>query len=110
MLKLTHDFAISQVIRCAPIDRIPIRMIETLHNRTSKNNDIISTSNSNSNEYQHQQQQQHIHNSGISNMIPRKAIWNDCGNIHQHNPKEMSLLGYYSICYIYIILEDRCGY
>lgn len=66
MPKFEHDFAISQVIRCAPMNQIPMRM-EVVHNKTKG-------------EY---------HQIG-----PRKAIWNDCGNIHQHNPKEMSLLGY----------------
>lgn len=66
MPKFEHDFAISQVIRCAPVNQIPMRM-EVVHNKTKG-------------EY---------HQIG-----PRKAIWNDCGNIHQHNPKEMSLLGY----------------
>ena len=66
MPKFEHDFAISQVIRCAPMNQIPMRM-EVVHNKTKG-------------EY---------HQIG-----PRKAVWNDCGNIHQHNPKEMSLLGY----------------
>lgn len=66
MPKFEHDFAISQVIRCAPVNQIPMRM-EVVHNKTKG-------------EY---------HQIG-----PRKAVWNDCGNIHQHNPKEMSLLGY----------------
>jgi len=66
MPKFEHDFAISQVIRCAPIQQIPMRM-EVVHNKTKGEYHMIG---------------------------PRKAVWNDCGNIHQHNPKEMSLLGY----------------
>lgn len=68
MGKFAHDFAISQVIRCAPLSRIPKQ--ETAphrHHSTDKG-------------------EQH-HNA------PRSAMWNDC-DTKKHNPNEMSLLGY----------------
>lgn len=67
MAKFAHDFAISQVIRCAPKDRIPNP--ETAPHR------------------------HHTGEKGEHHSAPRSAMWNDC-ETKKHNPNEMSLLGY----------------
>ena len=70
MGKFAHDFAISQVIRCAPRDRIP-----------------------------NPQTAPHRHHVVLENKEPnhapaaRSAIWNDC-ETRKNNPNEVSLLGY----------------
>lgn len=70
MAKFAHDFAISQVIRCAPRDRIP-----------------------------NPQTAPHRHHVQLENKEPgqapaaRSAIWNDC-ETRKPNPNEVSLLGY----------------
>ena len=67
MPRFTHDFAISQVIRCAPLARIPNR--ETAPHRVHS-----------------------PENKGEAH-AQRNALWNDC-ETRKHNDAEMSLLGY----------------
>lgn len=72
MPKFAHDFAISQVIRCAPLDRIP--------NRATAPHRQIHTAES----------------KGLQadgGHAQRQVMWNDC-ETRKHNDKEMSLLGY----------------
>jgi len=67
MAKFAHDFAISQVIRCAPLNRIPKQ--ETAPHR------------------------HHTSDKGEHHSAQRSVMWNDC-ETKRHNPAEMSLLGY----------------
>jgi hypothetical protein len=67
MPRFAHDFAISQVIRCAPLDRIPNRA--TAPHR------------------------QHSAEAKGEGHAQRSPMWNDC-ETKKHNDNEMSLLGY----------------
>lgn len=69
MATFAHDFAISQVIRCAPKDRVPNPATAPHRQRTPE----------------HKEQREAP--------SPRSAMWNDC-ETRKHNANEMSLLGY----------------
>jgi hypothetical protein len=72
MPRFAHDFAISQVIRCAPLDRIPNRA--TAPHRQ-----------------QHSAESKGLQADG--GHAQRSVMWNDC-ETRKPNDQEMSLLGY----------------
>jgi hypothetical protein len=79
MKKFEHDFAISQVIRCAPLSRVPKREtalhLQQVHEKEGKSSSSSSSS-----------------SAGGAHQT-RHAMWNDC-DTRVHKADEMSLLGY----------------
>ncbi|KAJ1413362.1 hypothetical protein B484DRAFT_402065 [Ochromonadaceae sp. CCMP2298] len=66
-----QDFAMSQVIRCAPKNRVSARSVEVLAQRSNKTGG----------------------SKMLSKPIQRQAVWNDC-DVKKVNPTELTLLGY----------------
>lgn len=73
MPRMTHDFAISQVLRCAPKDQVD----------AAAKQQEFAMSNSDSTEQRKPVQTQN-----------RNAFWNDCDLNQKNNPNEVALIGY----------------